>query len=151
MVAGILLGWILNGTLGRFLMGSSEQPWIWMVSVFYWLSSCLSLMAAIRRFGKRKSHRTSRGGSLPCGVSSRKLPSHLDGLVRLDGRCNFDRHFYRWTDGDTHIGGLVGSGPGAGMSLMIAMSGILVAAVGITGTFFKAIRNVEIDLPDYDA
>ncbi len=34
---------------------------------------------------------------------------------------------------------------------MIAMSGILVAAVGITGTFFKAIRNVEIDLPDYDA
>ncbi len=49
------------------------------------------------------------------------------------------------------FGGLVGSGPGAGMSLMIAMSGILVAAVGITGTFFKAIRNVEIDLPDYDA
>ena len=48
------------------------------------------------------------------------------------------------------FGNLVGSGPGAGMSLMIAMSGILVATVAIIGTFFRSIRDVETDLPDYD-
>jgi MFS transporter, DHA3 family, macrolide efflux protein len=45
---------------------------------------------------------------------------------------------------------LVGTGPGAGLSLMIAISGIMVSLVGLVGTFSGAIRNVETRLPDYD-
>jgi len=49
------------------------------------------------------------------------------------------------------FGPLVGTGPGAGMSLMVALSGILGALVGIVGYMLPAVRNVEDILPDFDA
>lgn len=49
------------------------------------------------------------------------------------------------------FGPLVGTGPGAGMGLMIALSGVFGAAVGIVGYLIPAVRNVETILPDFDA
>jgi len=46
---------------------------------------------------------------------------------------------------------LVGSGPGSGMALMFVFSGILGAAVAVTGYLVPAIRRVEDLLPDHDA
>ncbi len=34
LVWGVLIGWILNGLFGRFLMGVFNIPWVWMVAVF---------------------------------------------------------------------------------------------------------------------
>lgn len=45
--------------------------------------------------------------------------------------------------------GLVGSGPGAGMGLLVVFCGIGAALVGISGYFIPAIRNAEDLLPDY--
>ncbi len=45
---------------------------------------------------------------------------------------------------------LVGSGPGAGMGLLIVICGVLISLVGLTGYFIPAIRKVEDRLPDYD-
>jgi hypothetical protein len=47
------------------------------------------------------------------------------------------------------LGWLVGTGPGAGMSLMFIGAGILGMLVGLLGYAFEAIRNVEEILPDY--
>lgn len=49
------------------------------------------------------------------------------------------------------FGGLLGTGPGAGMSLMFLISGVLGIAVGLGGYSFPLIRNVETLLPDHDA
>jgi hypothetical protein len=49
------------------------------------------------------------------------------------------------------FGPLVGTGPGAGMGLMVALSGVFGAAVGIFGYLVPAVRNVEQILPDFDA
>ena len=46
---------------------------------------------------------------------------------------------------------LVGTGAGAGMSLMILFSGLLGIAVGLIGYSIPAVRNVEDILPDFDA
>jgi len=43
---------------------------------------------------------------------------------------------------------LVGSGPGAGMSLMFVIAGALGMLVGLGGYAFAAVRNVEDLLPD---
>ncbi len=48
------------------------------------------------------------------------------------------------------FGWLVGSGPGAGMSLMFLAVGILGMVVGLGAYAFPAIRYVEDILPDYD-
>ncbi len=49
------------------------------------------------------------------------------------------------------FGPLVGTGPGAGMALMVTASGLFGAAIGFGGYLIPAIRNVEDILPDFDA
>ncbi len=45
---------------------------------------------------------------------------------------------------------LVGSGPGAGMSLLFIICGIAAFLTGLSGYFIPAIRNAETTLPDHD-
>jgi MFS family permease len=49
------------------------------------------------------------------------------------------------------FGWLVGTGPGAGMALIIIFSGLGGALVGLAGYLFPAVRNAEDILPDHDA
>ena len=46
---------------------------------------------------------------------------------------------------------LVGTGPGAGMGLLIVLCGLASAVVGLLGYFVPAIYNAESILPDHDA
>lgn len=46
---------------------------------------------------------------------------------------------------------LVGTGPGAGMGLLIVLCGLASAMVGLLGYFIPAIYNAEAILPDHDA
>jgi hypothetical protein len=48
------------------------------------------------------------------------------------------------------FGWLVGTGPGAGMGLMILLSSIFAAIVGFAGYRVHVIRNVERIIPDAD-
>jgi hypothetical protein len=48
------------------------------------------------------------------------------------------------------FGALVGTGAGAGMSLLIVATGLLTALVGIGGYLFVVVRNAEDILPDHD-
>ena len=48
------------------------------------------------------------------------------------------------------FGRLVGTGPGAGMSLMFVCVGLLGALVGLGGYAFRSIRDAEDILPDHD-
>ena len=49
------------------------------------------------------------------------------------------------------LGWLVGVGPGAGMALILIITGLAAALVGVGGYLFPAIRNAEDLLPDHDA
>jgi DHA3 family macrolide efflux protein-like MFS transporter len=49
------------------------------------------------------------------------------------------------------FGGLVGTGPGAGMGLICVIFGVLGVLVAIGGFAFKAIRDAEDLLPDHGA
>jgi DHA3 family macrolide efflux protein-like MFS transporter len=44
---------------------------------------------------------------------------------------------------------LVGSGPGAGMAMMVLISGVLATLVGVVGYSFRSVREVETLLPDH--
>jgi MFS family permease len=48
------------------------------------------------------------------------------------------------------FGWLVGTGPGAGMGLIIFFCGLAIGLVGMAGYFVPAIRNAEDLLPDHD-
>jgi DHA3 family macrolide efflux protein-like MFS transporter len=49
------------------------------------------------------------------------------------------------------FGGVFGIGPGAGMALLIVITGALQAAFGLAGYASRAVRNVESTLPDHDS
>jgi hypothetical protein len=48
------------------------------------------------------------------------------------------------------FGGLVGTGPGAGMALTFVITGLLAAATGLSGYLFPVVRDVEDILPDHE-
>lgn len=48
------------------------------------------------------------------------------------------------------LGGIVGTGPGAGMAVMFLLTGIGGVLTGFGGYLFVSLRNVETDLPDHD-
>jgi len=49
------------------------------------------------------------------------------------------------------FGGLIGTGPGTGMSVMFIITGVLAALVGLGGYAFRVVRDAEDILPDHDA
>jgi predicted MFS family arabinose efflux permease len=49
------------------------------------------------------------------------------------------------------FGGMLGTGPGAGMAVMFLISGVLGVLVGVAGYLFPLVRDVEDRLPDHDA
>ena len=48
------------------------------------------------------------------------------------------------------FGPIVGTGPGAGMALMLVLFGLLGTSVGILGYFVRPVRDAETLLPDHD-
>jgi DHA3 family macrolide efflux protein-like MFS transporter len=48
------------------------------------------------------------------------------------------------------FGGLVGTGPGAGMALLLVVSGLLVGLTGLSGYLVPVVREAEDLLPDHD-
>jgi DHA3 family macrolide efflux protein-like MFS transporter len=48
------------------------------------------------------------------------------------------------------FGPLVGTGPGAGMGLMLVFGGLLAAVAALVGYAYRPLRVVESALPDYD-
>ncbi len=47
------------------------------------------------------------------------------------------------------LGGLVGTGPGAGMGLLLVIAGLLSVVAGLAGFAFPSVREVELRLPDH--
>jgi hypothetical protein len=49
------------------------------------------------------------------------------------------------------FGPLVGTGPGAGMALMLIFGGIFAAVAALAGYLYRPLRTVEATIPDHDA
>jgi hypothetical protein len=49
------------------------------------------------------------------------------------------------------FGPLFGTGPGAGMGLLITVCGLLTVAVAFVGYLYRPIRTADTALPDFDA
>ena len=51
----------------------------------------------------------------------------------------------------TIFGPIYGTGPGAGMGLLISFAGLGAAMVGFSGFFIHPVRDAEDILPDFDS
>ncbi len=151
-VHGVLLGWAISAVFGEIIFGLGRGLSIWAPAVLIsglfvplvngsnqaiWQAKVAPDLQG-RVFSARRliawfTNPISPiiGGTLSDFVLEPAMKAQAGGLSPL-------------------FGPMFGSGPGAGMSLLIFMCGLGILLVGISGYFIPAIRNAESLLPDHD-
>lgn len=151
-VHGVLLGWIWGGVVSLTLVGLGQNVWLWIPAMFLG-----SLPFALVNGSNQAIYQAKVPPDVQGRVfSARRLIAWLTNpLSPLIAGLLADR----WLEPSAKAGGaftslfsgLVGSGPGAGMALLMVVCGVLATLVGVAGYFVPAIRNAEDILPDHDA
>jgi hypothetical protein len=151
-INGVIFGWITSGMLGMGLMGLGRALPYWLAANFIiiliiplvnganqaiWQSKIApevqGRVFSVRRFIAQVTAPISRAVAGP-------LADQLFEPALQMPQTGFERQLSQ----------VFGSGPGAGMSLIILLSGILMAVVSLVAYRVRAIRDVERLIPDHD-
>ena len=150
-VHGVLLGWMWGGLMGMVLLGLGRGLPIWAVALFLGSMIIPIINGSNQALWQAKVAPDVQGRVF----SARRLIAWLTNPISpIIGGLTADFVL----EPGMRAGGslapafdwLVGSGPGAGMSLLLIITGLLAALVGFGGYLFPAIRNAEDILPDHD-
>ena len=150
-VHGVLLGWMLTSISGMLLLGIGQGLSIWIPAMVFGALFGPLINASNQAIWQAKVAPDLQGRVF----SARRLIAWfaqpiapiiagtladfvLEPAMRSNGAMA------------SLFGGLVGTGPGAGMGLLMVVCGLAAALVGLTGYFIPAIRNAEDLLPDHD-
>ena len=153
LIHGVLLGWFLSSLLGMVLFGLAQTLVIWAIAGFFFLFFVPIINGSNQAIWQAKVAPDVQGRVF----SARRLIAWITNpLASLIAIPLADNIFGPALDvngvlTDTFLATLVGTGPGAGLSLMFVITGLLTAVVGLSGYLFPAIRNVEEILPDHVA
>lgn len=151
LIHSILLGTALSFILGDFLFAIGQTPLVWIIA-----ASCTSFFipfidGAYRTIWQTKVEPALQGRVFAFRNMMTMLPRPFGFLL---GGFLADRVFEPalMPDGvlSPILGGLVGTGQGAGMASMFLFTAIGGMVICLSGYLLPAIRNVEKDLPDYD-
>ncbi|HLB47236.1 MAG TPA: MFS transporter [Anaerolineales bacterium] len=151
-VHGVLIGWAVTGLLSQTLVGLGRGFPIWAVAMFV------------------------GGFFIPIINGSNQAIWQAKVAPEVQGRVFASRRLIAWItqplspliagpladfvlepamrDGGNltgTFGWLVGTGPGAGMALLMVITGVFATAVGLGAYLFPAVRDAENILPDHDA
>jgi MFS family permease len=151
-VHGVLLGHILVGLFGNMLLGLGRGVPGWAVPMFLGMAAIPWINGSNQAIWQAKVAPDVQGRVF----AARRLIAWLTNpLAPIIGGTLADfalEPAMRSGSGLSAVfGGLVGSGPGAGMALLITACGLLTVAAGIVGYLVPAVRNAEDVLPDHDA
>jgi len=150
-VHGVLAGWILLGLSGPVLMGMGRGLEVWIPVMII-----MNLFGPLINTSNQAIWQSKVAPDLQGRVfSARRLIAWFTNPISpiLAGTlADFVLEPAMRTQGavQTLFSPLVGSGPGAGMGLLMVFCGLGAAAVGLAGYFIPAIRKAEDLLPDHD-
>lgn len=151
-VHGVLGGWFLSSLLSGVAFGIGRGPQVWIPLGFLSSFVVVYINASNQAIWQSKVAPDVQGRVF----AARRMIAQIVGPVGiiLAGPLA-DRVFEpAMREGGSLagvFGGLVGTGAGAGMALIVLVSGVLAALVGASGYLFPAIRNAEDILPDHQA
>src|SRR5574341_75928 len=156
-VHGVLAGWAVSGILGTSLfgLGRAEPAWmglpIWAASVIFGGLLIPLINGSNQGIWQSKVSPDIQGKVF----TARRLIAWLVIPVAnyTAGPLADQLLEPAMATGGSLVpvfGWLVGSGPGAGMSLAFIFTGLLASCIGLGGYLVPAIRNAEDLLPDHD-
>jgi MFS family permease len=151
-IHNVLGGFILSSLLGQSLMGIGQSVPVWAAAAFFSMFFLPFINGGNQSIWQAKVAPDVQGRVF----ATRRLIAQITGpLGMLIAGPLADRVFEpamqeggRWA---AQWGWLVGTGPGAGMGLILVLVGILGAFAGVVGYTVSIIRNAERILPDHDA
>ena len=152
-VHGVLLGWIISSLFaGMFGLGRPQFAWLWAASGFLGFFINPLINGSNQAIWQAKVPPDVQGKVFSirrlvawlvtpiANFAAGPLADRLLEPAMLAGGP-FTRTF-SW---------MVGTGPGAGMSLVFILAGVMGIAAGVGGYLIPAIRNAEGILPDHNA
>jgi MFS transporter, DHA3 family, macrolide efflux protein len=150
-VNGVLLGFIIYSLFGSVVLGLGQTVPMWMMAMLI-STPCAALIQASSQATWQAKVAPDLQGRV---FSARRLIAwSTKPIIPLLAGGLADHVFepiMRTSSGFSQFfSGLVGTGPGAGMALLMVFSGICGMLVGLSGYFISAIRTVEDSLPDHD-
>lgn len=151
-VNGVLGGWFLSSISGGVILGIGRILPVWIVAGFLTSFIVVYINASNQAIWQAKVPPDIQGRVF----AARRMIAQIVGPlgILLAGPLADKLFEPAMREGGSLtglFGGLVGVGPGAGMALLMVISGALAALVGVSGYLFPAIRNAEDILPDHDA
>ena len=150
---GILVGWLVQGLAGGLLFGIGGGFWTWAIGLAIASSVAPLVNGSNQAIWQSKVPPDMQGRVF----SARRLIAWISNpLTPLIAGPLADFVLEPAMRNDTSaaarvLGPIFGTGPGVGMGLMIALSGILVIVTVIAAWSFPAVRRAESLLPDHDA
>jgi MFS family permease len=151
-VHGVLMGMILSSLLGELLLGLGSAPLVWSVAAFFTSFFIPIVNGSNQAIWQAKVAPDVQGRVF----ATRRLIAQISSPVAMLLAGPLADHVFEpaMAGGgglSATFGGLVGTGPGAGMGLMFVVTGLLGILVGLMGYAIPAVRNAEEILPDHDA
>ncbi|MBZ0280900.1 MAG: MFS transporter [Anaerolineae bacterium] len=151
-VHGVLGGWLFSTIFGSIIMGLGRALPIWVVTGFISSWIMVYINASNQAIWQAKVAPDVQGRVF----SARRMIAQIVGPVGiLVAGPLADRVFEPGMREGGNLapifGGLVGVGPGAGMALLLVITGVLTVLVSGGAYFIPVIRNAEDILPDHDA
>jgi DHA3 family macrolide efflux protein-like MFS transporter len=148
-IHGILVGLILV-TMGMVLVGLGQNILIWALAAFFTIFFVPIINGSSQAIWQSKVAPDVQGRVFAARGMIAQIGAPVSILLAgaLADRV-FEPFMMPEGSGVSLFGWLVGSGPGAGMSLMFVIAGALGMLVGLGGYAFSAVRNVEDILPDH--
>ena len=151
-VHGVLGGWIYAGIIGTTLLGLKFGLPVWLVG----MALGAPLMSALINSSNQAIWQSKVAPDLQGRVfSARRLIAWFTNPISpiIGGTlADFVLEPAMQSQGvlAKTFGWLVGTGPGAGMGLLIMICGVMMSLVGLAGYFVPAVRNAETLLPDQE-
>lgn len=149
-VHGVLLGFIWM-SLMQIWLGTGQLLWTWTVASFLMMLSLPIINGSNQSIWQAKIPPDVQGRVF----GARRVFAQVTGPIgmALAGPLAdfiFEPAMSAGGALSGSLGWLFGVGPGAGMGLLISLTGLLAVTVGIVGYLIPAIFQAEILLPDHD-
>lgn len=151
-VHGVLLGMVGASLLGETLMGLGQSMIVWLIAIF-----CSNFFLPIINGSNQAIWQAKVPPDVQGRVFSvRRLIAQITAPLATAVAGPLADNFFTPAMSEGGLlydafGGLVGTGPGAGIALMFVISGLIGAAIALIAYTIPAIRDAEEILPDYDA
>jgi MFS transporter, DHA3 family, macrolide efflux protein len=148
-IHGLLWGVILTGLLGDLLMGLGQTLIVWLIAAF-----CLECFIPLLIGSGQAIWQVKVAPAIQGRVfAARRILTDAAGLAALLlagvlADNVFEPAMMPGQPLAESLGGLVGTGPGAGMALLVALCGLLAGLVGVMGYLWPVLRQIEDRPPD---